>query len=501
MRSATVKSLIIEIPFQPKKISIQTVIRKGIPTIKILGIPAQKSIEICTKLQTILLSNEINLPFENIQINITPSGIKHYANYLDFSILVSLLFAIHPETQEEIIQEDSLDNFLFLGEINLLGEIEYSNSLTSIIAQSYKYGFKKIFIPQANLEDTIDLVDLEYFTLTHMKDLIDKKYKQEKGKKKLVPEKIPKKEIQIPKNLIKILPILISGKHPVLILENQKLNKNSFLEQIQYLFTDMEKEESLEILIFNPNLKKVKRPFSKINPSIQKKELIDYPRNILLENQNGILFCEDISLFEKKTVLFFKELLEKNEVKIYTKEKEEFHISNKFWIFFSAQTCPCGNFLNPHKECTCTQKTIFEYIKKFIIHLKYQIEIYFYDVDFNFMSLKKEEVENMREKIYKAIQIQKNRFSNESFGYNSLIPVERVEEFCEVDSMKTKESLDGFLIHTNPYYEKKIILKIARTIADLKDHHLITKEDIIEATELRNIIYLYEEPTLKKTFP
>ncbi|MFN3328998.1 MAG: hypothetical protein ACK40U_09135, partial [Fervidobacterium pennivorans] len=88
--------------------------------------------------------------------------------------------------------------------------------------------------------------------------------------------------------------------------------------------------------------------------SVQKddflQEIKDNIMHLTLYNIDEYLWMRDFFMY--------LDVMEKNEVKIYTKEKEEFHISNKFWIFFSAQTCPCGNFLNPHKECTCTQKTI-----------------------------------------------------------------------------------------------------------------------------------------------
>ncbi len=492
----------METTFSSKKISIQTIIRKGIPTIKILGIPTQKSTEISIKLQTILISNQLNLPYENIQINLTPSGIKQYNHYLDLSLLVSLLLAIDPALVMIENSLDALDTMLFLGEVNLFGEIEYSESLTSIIIHAYKKGFRRIFLPYNCIQHTLFLDDLEFYPIFHIKDLINQNYKKIKGKKFLsLPSTKKRREVQIPQQIVNTLPIILSGKHPTILFENQKLNKSSLLEQIEYLLPELNEEESLEILLYNPNLSEPRRPLTKINSSIQNKEFLgdSYDFGILLKTLNGILFLEDINLFDKKIILFLKELLEKNEAFIYKKNLESLNIKNKFWIFLSTQTCPCGNFLNPLKVCTCSQKAIFEYMKKFITFLKYQIEIYLHISNLNFVTMKENEILKTKQKIDKAIEIQKNRFSNENFSFNAQIPLERVYDYCILDSKESEEWLENIIDTSNYDYEKKLNLKVARTIADLEESTLIKKHHIIQAIQIRKLITLYEEPILKKT--
>lgn len=492
----------MESPLISKKISIQSIIRKGIPTIKILGIPIQKSNEIAIKLQTIFLSNELNLPYENIQINLTPSGIKQYPHYLDLSLLVSLILAMDPTL---IPLDDfllTLDTTIFLGEVNLFGEVEYSESLTSLIIHAYKKGFRNIVLPERNLEDTLFLNNLEYYCISHIKDLIHQNYKKIKGKKSLSLVYQKKREIEIPQHFVTILPIILSGKHPTLFFENQKLNKNSLLDQIASLLPELEEEESLEILLFNPGSIELRRPFNKINASIQKKEFLGdpYDSGILLKSYHGMLFLEDINLFDKNILLFLKELLEKNEILIYKKNLDNFLIKNKYWIFLSTQTCPCGNFLNPLKVCTCNQKAIFEHIKKFIMFLKYQVDIYVHISNLNFITIKEPQIENIKQKISRTIEIQKQRFAKETFSFNAHIPLERVYEFCTLDSSETKKLLDDIASFSNHDYEKKLILKIARTIADLEENIKINKNHILQAIETRKLLTLYEEPTLKKTF-
>lgn len=490
MKTSVVKSLLIETPTNIKKISIQTLIRKGIPSIKILGIPNQKSIEISSKIQSVLISNQILVPYESIQINFSPSGIKHYFNYLDFSIFASLLFAINDNLKN--ISSEFIENSIFLGEVNLFGEVEYSESLIPIIIHSYNKGFKNIFLPAQNLEESLALENLNYYFIKNIKDLINNNYKSENGRKNIIHIYTPKKELEIPEKLLKLLPIAISGKHSVLLLENQKLNKSFLLEQIESFFPELDRNEILQILLLHSKHTEIKRPYTKLNSSITKKEILGDSNcsGLLLENQYGVLFLEDIQNFDRKIILLFKEILEKNELKIRYKNGEEILIENNFWFFFSAQTCPCGNYLSKEKECICNQRKIVDYIKKFITLLKYQIELFFYNNHNKIIILREKELQKIKDQIKKSLEIQKKRFQNEKFKFNSLIPLDKIEEYCLFDSKQTKEDFEEIL--SNSFYEKKIQLKISRTIADLKEHTLITKEDLIEANEYRKILSLYE---------
>lgn len=131
--------------------------------------------------------------------------------------------------------------------------------------------------------------------------------------------------------------------------------------------------------------------------------------------------------------------------------------------------------------------------------LKYQVDIYVHISNLNFITIKEQQIENIKQKISRTIEIQKQRFAKETFSFNAHIPLERVYEFCTLDSSETKKLLDDIASFSNHDYEKKLILKIARTIADLEENIKINKNHILQAIETRKLLTLYEEPTLKKT--
>lgn len=92
---------------------------------------------------------------------------------------------------------------------------------------------------------------------------------------------------------------------------------------------------------------------------------------------------------------------------------------------------------------------------------------------------------DIRERVVKAVNIQKRRYEDYGFSYNSRIPPGLVDKFCSLDkscahllveAMK-KVSISSRAVHS--------ILKIARTIADLDESMNIEKDHLLEAIQHR----------------
>ena len=170
MRTFTVKSLLIESPYYARKISIQTVIRKGIPTIKILGISNQKSLDLSIKLQTIFLCNKISLPYENIQTNISPSIIKNYPSYLDLSLFMSIYLSFN---ENPMLNTNTIEEFLFLGELTLIGELESFDHIISLVIQGKQLGFNKFILPKNVQSDSLEIENIEIAYISHIEEILN----------------------------------------------------------------------------------------------------------------------------------------------------------------------------------------------------------------------------------------------------------------------------------------------------------------------------------------
>ena len=97
----------------------------------------------------------------------------------------------------------------------------------------------------------------------------------------------------------------------------------------------------------------------------------------------------------------------------------------------------------------------------------------------------------MKERVEQARQIQRERFKDHDFLCNGRIEDKYIEEFCEL-------SQAGQVFMENIYKKLKIsprryykLLKVARTIADMKEDRIIEMEHL--ATALHYTRFLTEE--------
>ena len=87
----------------------------------------------------------------------------------------------------------------------------------------------------------------------------------------------------------------------------------------------------------------------------------------------------------------------------------------------------------------------------------------------------------------KTIQIQKKRYRNEKFSYNSELTNRTIEKYCSL-GRKEKEYLESCFLNEE-YSMRRIsrIIKVARTIADMEECADIREEHITEAVRFRSI--------------
>lgn len=486
MKAFTVKSLLNENYYNNKKISIQCVIRRGIPTIKILGISHQKSNELAIKLQTIFAINQINLPYENIQVNISSNSIKQYTNHLELSIFMSIFLSIYKEYAQIF---EPIDNTLFIGELSLLGDIEKIEDFKKYLLNARKIGFKKILLSFKHYDESIQFDDLEYIFINNIKDLIENKLTFSKG---LLPIKIQEKHIdniKIPKAIIKLFPVL-AGKHSIYMIEKQNINKTELLKNINYFLPSLNQEEIEDILSLNKEQHNLNRPYVQISSNITKKEFLgDKVYNgILYEHQKGILLFENINSFHQDILLSIKELIEKNQIKL---NHFNININNDYWIIITSKTCLCGNLYNPLKECTCNTKQIKNFYQKFKLILKDYIDVIYF-IDHEYINIKNNIINLIRRKMQKAYELQQERFKNESYKFNAQITDDKIELYCDFQDSLTHiywEKLTEYLSEN----EKKIIRRIARSIADYHNNLRITIRDLQISFDYRKSLNYIED--------
>lgn len=200
---------------------------------------------------------------------------------------------------------------------------------------------------------------------------------------------------------------------------------------------------------------------------------------------------DEIPEFQRVVLEVLRQPLEENFVTISRAQNTIKYPAN-FILIGAMNPCPCGFLGDKKKECTCSEFQINRYRAKLSGPLLDRI-----DIQINVPRLTDEELLNVKpdnetssdikKRVVRAREIQLKRYENEGIYTNSELTTKLINKYCKIDEtskMMLKGAINKFNLSARSYDR---ILKISRTIADLKNSKDITPEHIAMALTFRGL--------------
>ena len=204
----------------------------------------------------------------------------------------------------------------------------------------------------------------------------------------------------------------------------------------------------------------------------------------------GVLFLDEFPEFEKRVIESLRQPLEDNVVSISRARGSAIFPSN-FILVAAMNPCPCGNLGNKQKACICKPSDLDRYKRKLSGPIMDRIDLWVSVANVDYKKLggegNGEKSEKIKERVYKAREIQKNRFKklSRAIGTNSEMNVKDLSSIVKL-TKEVRELLDDsaerLALSARAYHR---VIKIARTIADLENSADIKANHILEAIQYR----------------
>ena len=242
------------------------------------------------------------------------------------------------------------------------------------------------------------------------------------------------------------------------------------------------------------------RPFRSVHPTASPVALIGggsglRPGEISLAHR-GILFLDEILEFPRELLESLRQPLEDRCVTVSRSQG-----SVKFpahFIFAGAMNpCPCGFQGDSKQTCFCSAAVVSRYRKRLSGPLLDRIDLMLSMQRLTFDQLNGDDdvrLDQLYGEVLKARLIQKKRFKSTMILNSDLLP-KQVKLFCALDKAGEtllRCSMDQLSLSARGYHR---VLKVARTIADMKGVERITLEHLLEALQYRAKLF---EPILAK---
>ena len=485
-------------------VTVEASISAGQPNFDIVGMPDIAVQESKARIRAVLGQLNLKLLNGRVTVNLAPASVRKIGAIFDLPIIIALM------KTGGVIQGDCADS-AFIGELSLDGTLAPINGALGMTITASKNGIKRVFLPKANAKEASVAENIEVFGAEHITQIVEflchgtglspePRYEPSNGEAfrkigdfaEVMGQIVAKKAIEV----------AAAGSHNLLMIGPPGSGKSMLAKRIPSILPKITFEESIETTqiysvagYINQNEPLITvRPFRAVSHTASAVGLIGggsvpHPGEISLAH-NGVLFLDELPEFDRKVLETLRQPLENGEITI-SRASGSVNYPCEVMMVAAMNPCPCGNFGNPLKKCTCTDKMVTGYLNKIsqpvLDRIDIQIEIQ--PVKYNDLSKRRKQESSavIAERVQKARDIQARRFAGTSIKSNSRITPDIIADVCRMsDDAENvlREAFEKLGLSARAYDR---ILKVARTCADLNGSEIIERNHIAQAIGFRSL--------------
>lgn len=474
------------------------------PTFTIVGMISTSISESKDRVKSALLTNGFKFPPLKITVNLSPSEISKKGTHFDLAIALQIA----------LFDEKNIDfeNIYFFGELALDGNIKDTSSIFPIVLSlSKKTHINKVLVCKESALKLANIPNLQIYCVKNLDEAIsfvksNKKeeylYKKEIFKYKTLnideetyyydTNYMEDFQDVIGQNIAKNAALIsAAGNHNIIFEGSPGCGKSMISKRLKYIMTPMNLEEILEKAKLQAlDYKEIDflpiRAFRSPHHSSTKSSIfgggsVNAKMGEIALSNNGILFFDELPHFSKSILEALREPLEDNKILI-SRVNSKVMYETKFIFIAAMNPCPCGNLLSSVKECRCNEMEIQRYKNRLSEPFLDRIDLYVvmndsFSDDKNLISS-----QELHEKVIKAFIKQKQRGQKE---LNGKLSDKDIKKYCVLDSESLNLLEKARINYQLSFRSINKVLKVARTIADLNENEIITKNDLLQSLSYR----------------